>query len=192
MDRRDRRERSALRIIVAAVLTWLSAAAAQPAFAQYQRLIDQSVQLAGHGQYAAAAESAAAALKSAEETLGPEHLDVALALNNLGEFQLMAAFAARDPAAIASAVDRAEPLHRRALAIREKALGLRHSFTLASMINLARLHSLQRRYDEAEAEYRRARAIIEEMSPQVPILADLDRQATAGLVRIAQIRRETR
>lgn len=191
MNRRDRRGISALRIVAAVVFASLSAAAALPACAQYQRLIDQSVQLAGSGRYEAAIEAAAAALKSAEETRGPEHLDVALALNNLAEFEQMAAFAARDQAAIARSADVAEPLHRRALEIRERALGIRHSFTLASLVNLARVHSQQRRYDEAEAEYRRARAVIQEISPPPPVLADLDRQASAGLGRIARLRGPT-
>jgi len=192
VSRRTRSGASALRVAAAVAFAWLSAAGAQPAHAQYRQLLDQSVQLAGQGRYAAAVETAEAALRSAEESLGPEHLDVALALNNLAEFRQMAAFVSRDPAAIAKAAALAEPLHRRALSIREKTLGLRHSFTLASMINLARVHSMERKYDDAEAEYRRAQAIIQEMSPSAPVLVDLDRQATAGLRRIAQVRGEAR
>ena len=178
-----------MRVLAVVVFACLSAGAL-PACAQsqYQRLIDRSVQLAGQGQYASAVEAAEAALRSAEESLGPSHLDVALALNNLAEFHQMAAFVSRDQAALARAAEIAEPLHRRALEIREKTLGPRHSFTLASMINLARVYSLQRRYDEAEAEYQRAQAIMQEISPLPPVLADLDRQATAGLRRIAQLR----
>ena len=173
---------------IACILAGLSAACALPAQAQYQRLMDQSVQLAGQGRYAAAAETAEAALKDAEAALGPEHLDVALALNNLAEFQLMAAFVSRNQTTLAAAVTTAEPLHYRALAIREKSLGPRHSFTLASMINLARDYSLERRYDDAEALYKRALGILGEMPTGVPVLADLNRQAEAGLRQIDKMR----
>jgi hypothetical protein len=74
------------------------------------------------------------------------------------------------------------------LAIREKTLGPRHSYTLASMVNLARDYSLQRRYDDAEALYKRALGILSEMPAGVPVLADLIRQAEAGLRQIEKSR----
>jgi tetratricopeptide (TPR) repeat protein len=55
----------------------------------------------------------------------------------------------------------AESLHRRALAIRENALGSEHPYTAQSLNNLAVLYDEQGRYAEAEPLYRRALAIRE-------------------------------
>jgi len=166
----------------------LSMAAMQSAYGQYERLIRESVQLSGQGRYAQAVETAERALKSAEETLGPEDPGVATALNNLAEFQEMAAFVSRDQLALAKAAETAEPLQKRALAIREKTLGLRHSFTLTSMINLARTYSLQRRYDDADALYKRVQGILNDIPQRPPVLVDLERQAVAGLSQIEKAR----
>ena len=48
----------------------------------------------------------------------------------------------------------AEPLQRRALDIREKALGLEHPDTATSLNNLAELYHLQGRYEVAEPLYK--------------------------------------
>jgi tetratricopeptide (TPR) repeat protein len=173
---------------VRTILTLCAAIAALPAYGQYQQLISESVQLSGQGRYADAVETAGRALKSAEETLGPEDPGVATALNNLAEFQMMAAFVSRDAAALARAAAAAEPLHARALAIREKAFGIRNSFTLASMINLARTYSLERRYDDAEATYKRAQGILNDIPARAPVLADLSRQAASGLAQVEKAR----
>ena len=172
------------------VVAWLFAGCAQPAYAQHNQLINESVRLYGQGRFVEAIDTAERALKSAEEKLGPEHLDVATALNNLAEFGQVAAFVAKDEAAYRKAIALAEPLHQRALAIREKGLGLRHSFTLTSMVNLARIYAQQRRYDEAEALYKRALEILNEMGPRAAVLADLTRQATMGLSGIESARRK--
>jgi Tfp pilus assembly protein PilF len=58
----------------------------------------------------------------------------------------------------------AEPLHRRALAILEKALGPDHPDTAIGLNNLALLYDNQGRYDEAEPLYQRALAIDERAS----------------------------
>jgi tetratricopeptide (TPR) repeat protein/transposase-like protein/transcriptional regulator with XRE-family HTH domain len=55
----------------------------------------------------------------------------------------------------------AEPLYRRALAIREQYLGPEHPYTANALSNLANLYLAQRRYREAEPLYRRALAIRE-------------------------------
>jgi tetratricopeptide (TPR) repeat protein len=57
----------------------------------------------------------------------------------------------------------AEPLYRRALEIRKKALGAEHPFTATSLNNLAELYSTQGRYTEAEPLYRRALEIREKV-----------------------------
>ena len=55
----------------------------------------------------------------------------------------------------------AEPLYRRALAIREKSLGSDHPQVATSLNNLAGLYHGQGKYDEAEPLFRRALAIRE-------------------------------
>jgi tetratricopeptide (TPR) repeat protein len=55
----------------------------------------------------------------------------------------------------------AEPLYKRALAIREKALGPDHPDTATSLDDLAFLYQWQRKYAEAEQLYKRALAIRE-------------------------------
>lgn len=182
---------SMLRTFGFLALAWLSLAGAQPAYGQYQQLMNESVQLSGQGRYSEAVATAERALKSAEESLGPEQPVVATALNNLAEFQLMAAYVSKDEVALAKALATAGPLHERALAIREKTLGPRHSFTLASMINLARTYNLQRCRDDAEALYKRAQGILNEIGPRAPVLVDLSRQAAAGLSQIDKARSES-
>ena len=72
------------------------------------------------------------------------------------------------PAAIPRAIYRAEkkyaeaePLYVRALAIREKTLGLDHPDVATTLNNLGALHDAQDHYEQAEAYYRRAIAIRE-------------------------------
>ena len=80
--------------------------------------------------------------------LGPEHPDTATTLNNLaGLYQAQGAYA------------QAEPLYKRALAIREKVLGPDHPDTATSLNNLAVLYRAQGAYAEAEPLYQRALAI---------------------------------
>jgi tetratricopeptide (TPR) repeat protein len=57
--------------------------------------------------------------------------------------------------------DEAEPLLKRALAIREKALGPDHPDTAQSLNNLALIYQAQEKYAEAEPLYKRAIAIRE-------------------------------
>ena len=173
-----------------AVLGCLFAACMQPAYGQHNQLINESVRLYGQGRFVQAIETAERALKSAEEAAGPEHPDVATALNNLAEFGQVAALVSKDQAAYLKAIEIAAPLHKRALAIREKALGLRHSLTLASMVNLARVYGQQRQFDEAEESYKRALGILDAMGPRDAVLVDLARQATTGLSGIEKARKQ--
>src|SRR4051794_13044829 len=55
----------------------------------------------------------------------------------------------------------AEPLYRRSLAIREKALALDHTDVATSLNGLALLYDTLRRYADAEPLYRRSLAIYE-------------------------------
>ncbi len=56
----------------------------------------------------------------------------------------------------------AEPLFKRALAIREQQLGLDHPYTATSLNDLATLYYIQGKYAEAEPLFRRALAIYEQ------------------------------
>ena len=66
----------------------------------------------------------------------------------------------------------AEPLYKRALAIREKALGPDHPDVAKALNNLAVLYQKQGRYAEAEPLYKRALAIREKaLGPDHPDVA---------------------
>ena len=74
-----------------------------------------------------------------EKTLGAQHPGTALSLNNLAElYRVQGDYAA------------AEPLYKRALAIREKTLGAQHPSTATSLNNLALLYDSQGDYATAE------------------------------------------
>ena len=100
----------------------------------------------------------AAASPSARRRWGPSTPTWARALNNL--------------AALYRAQGRyaeAEPLYRRSLAIREKALGPEHPDVGTALNNLALLYQAQGRYAEAEPLYRRSLAIREKaLGPEHP------------------------
>jgi tetratricopeptide (TPR) repeat protein len=130
------------------------------------------------------------ALRNAEDSFPPDHPNVAVALNNLGEAHRFAAAISKDESVRRKEAAAAEAMHARALAIREKALGLRHSFTLASMVNLAHVYRLQGRNDDAEAAYRRALGVLTEIGPGAGILTELAQQANQGLAQIDKARRK--
>ena len=66
----------------------------------------------------------------------------------------------------------AEPLYRRSLALKEKALGLEHPDVATSLNNLALLHISQSKYGEAEPLYQRSLAILEKtLGPEHPHMA---------------------
>ena len=65
-----------------------------------------------------------------------------------------------------------EPLYKRALAIREKALGPEHSHVANSLNNLAALYYAQGKYVEAEPLFKRTLAILEKaLGPEHPDVA---------------------
>lgn len=67
---------------------------------------------------------------------------------------------------------KAEPLFRRALTIREKALGAKHPNVAKSLKNLAVACYRQKRYVEAESRYRRALVVLEKtQGPKHPEFA---------------------
>ncbi len=80
--------------------------------------------------------------------LGPEHPDVAIILNNLAVlYRAQGKYA------------EAEPLYKRALAIREEALGPDHPHVAGSLENYAALLRKTGRGDEATMMEARAKAI---------------------------------
>ena len=84
--------------------------------------------------------------RSCEKALGPDHPDVATALNNLAELY-------REQGRYAEAA----PLYKRSLAIYEKGLGPDHPACRSRPLNnLAQLYLEQGRYAEAEPLYKRA------------------------------------
>ena len=119
------------------------------------------IELYRAGKFAQAVPLAQQVLAIREKALGPEHPDVALALNNLaGLYDDQGRYA------------EAEPLYKRALAIYEKALGPDHPDVAQALNNLALLHRHQGRYAEAEPLYKRALAIYEKaLGPDHPDVA---------------------
>ena len=112
------------------------------------------------GQYAEAEKQWVSALKEAE-TFGPQDPRLATSLNNLA-----ALYKAQGKYA------EAEPLHLRALAIREKVLGPEHPQVATSLNNLAELYRTQGKYAQAEPLYKRSLAIKEKvLGPEHPSVA---------------------
>ena len=114
------------------------------------------------GDHAAAEAAFAEALAAMEETLGPNHADLALALNNLALVHYTQ-----------GRYDDAEPLYRRALAIDEKALGKDHASVTTDLNNLGLLYKKQERFKEAEPLFKRALVIKEKtLDPGHPSLVN--------------------
>ena len=103
------------------------------------------------GKYTEALVPARRVLELSEEALGPDHPDVAFALNVLGLlYHDLGDYA------------QAEPLYRRALAIDEKTLSPEHPVVAVSLNNLGLLYDATGDYAQAEPLYRRALAIWEQ------------------------------
>jgi tetratricopeptide (TPR) repeat protein len=85
-----------------------------------------------------------------EKTLGPDHPDVAVSLNNLG---LLYESQGR--------YGNAEPLLKRSLAIAEKTLGTNNPDFATSLSSLASLYEAQGRYGDAEPLFKRSLEINE-------------------------------
>jgi len=109
-----------------------------------------------------------------EKAYGPDHPEVATALNNL-------ALLLKTTNRLAEA----EPLYHRALAIDEKALGPDHPNVAIRLNNLAELLRVTSRYTEAEPLIRRALAIWEKsLGPEHP-------QVATGLNNLANLLQDT-
>jgi len=103
-----------------------------------QSLLRQASKSFEEGKYAEAEALYKRAIPIAERMLGPDHLQLAMLLSNLG-----AAYFRQER------FQEAEPLEKRALAIREKALPPDHPDVVSSLDNLARIYEHQRNYDNA-------------------------------------------
>ena len=91
----------------------------------------------------------------------PDHLSVAKSLNNLAALY-----------DTQGQYEQARPLYKRALAIKEMALGPGHPSVATSLNNLAVLYYTQNQYAQAEPLYKRALAIREKaLEPDHPFLA---------------------
>lgn len=137
----------------------MTAEAAQAAeLAEADRLTAEVERLAGEDRAAEAVPLARRALALREKALGPDHLTVGQAVNNL-------AYLLKATGDLAGA----EPLYRRALAIREKALGPEHVQLVVPLNNLAAVLRARGDPAAAEAAYQRALAILEKaLGPDHP------------------------
>jgi tetratricopeptide (TPR) repeat protein len=113
------------------------------------------------GKFAEAIPLAQQTLVTWEKQFGPDHVNVATALNKLAVL-----YYARGRYADA------EPLYKRSLAIREEALGPDHPDVAQSLNNLAALYANLGRYPDAEALLKRSVAIREKaLGPDHPDIA---------------------
>lgn len=128
---------------------------------EWDRLNEQVMTLFASASYEAALEPATQALQLARQRHGPEHQDVALALNNLAALHdRLGGYA------------KAELIYKEALAIKERLLGPDDLDVALSLNNLAALYKTQARYQEAAPLYQRALAIKKrQLGPNDPDIA---------------------
>ncbi|NTV80343.1 MAG: tetratricopeptide repeat protein [Candidatus Aminicenantes bacterium] len=122
----------------------------EPKGAEWMALSVEAEALFRKGDYERALEVGKHALEVAEKNVGPDHLDVAALLNNLGRFH-----------GVQRQYAEAELLLKRSLAIREKALGPDHRDVAESLTFIALLDTAQGRPAEAEPLLERSLAIRE-------------------------------
>ncbi len=134
-------------VLLAGTLTLGLACVAQEA--TWETHMEAGAEAFQQGDHAEAERQLAVAVEHAEE-FGADDPRLALSLNNL-------AVVYRSQGRYAEA----EPLHERALAIREEALGPDHPDVATSLNNLAELYRGQGRYAEAEPLYGKALEIYE-------------------------------
>lgn len=113
------------------------------------------------GQYADAELLYKRSLAIYEQTLEPDHSELAVSLNNLAFFYHGQ-----------GKYSKAEPLYERSLTIYEKTLGPDHSDVALSLNNLAVLYKVQGKYTEAEPLFKRSLTIREKaLGPDHPDVA---------------------
>jgi len=139
---------------------------------RWQTQNDAALRALEQGQFREAEVSLLAAIREAEH-FGSLDARLASSLNNLAEVY----HAQKNYAA-------AEPLHKRALAIREKVLGPEHLDVSVSLNNLAGLYQDQKNYSAAEPLYKRALAVKEKtLGPDNPDVG-------ASLINLAALYRD--
>ncbi|CAB1107477.1 unnamed protein product [Ectocarpus sp. CCAP 1310/34] len=111
-----------------------------------------------------------------ETALGPEHPNVATALNNraglLEDQRRQTNFSPPLPVTFQGKYEEAEPLYMLSLAIDEKVYGPDHLEVAEDLNNCAGLLSIEGKYTEAEPLYERCQAIFETvLGPEHPDLA---------------------
>lgn len=127
-------------------------AAQEAVSAEAEELNKKVIELYAQGRFDEALPMAKRLLLMLEQSVGPEHPEVASALNILGLLY-------REKQDFAHA----EPLFIRALAINEKAHGPEHSGLATTLSNLAGLYQERGDYDQAEPLLQRAMAIDEKV-----------------------------
>jgi len=137
----------------------------QPAAAQdldeAARLNEQAKELVQQGRSADAEALFKRSLDIREKTLGPDHVNVAHSLYELGYFYHRQG----------SYAD-AEPLYKRSLKIAEKQLGPKHPVVAELLNNMADLYVREEQYTKGEPLAKRSVEILEEtLSPEDPTLA---------------------
>jgi CHAT domain-containing protein/Tfp pilus assembly protein PilF len=115
----------------------------------------QIAELSRAAKYSEAIPLAQRLLADIEKAFGPDHRDVAAALNNLA---MLYGSQGRDA--------EAEPLYRRSIAILEKLRGLDTPEIAPQLNNLAALYQRQERYADAEPLFKRSLAIREKSLPR--------------------------
>jgi len=118
------------------------------ALQEARKLFEEARQMRRAGKYDEAIPLVERALKTREAILGPDHRDVAAALNTLAVIYWNK-----------SAYAKAEPLYQRALTIMEKEFGQEHPGVANSLNNLALLYKDKGDYSKAEPLFQRALAI---------------------------------
>jgi CHAT domain-containing protein/Tfp pilus assembly protein PilF len=110
----------------------------------------ESLRLYRAGKYDESHPLVERALEIRRKELGPEHLDVAQSMNNLGNIYYYK-----------GEYEKAELLYQDSLALRKKMLGPEHHQVAASLNNLALIYYDQGDYEKAEQIHQRVLAILE-------------------------------
>ncbi len=137
-------------LLAALVFSMASAVFAQGAESEWSALNKEVTELYRAGKHDQAVAVARQALEVAQNTVGPEHPDMATSLNNLALLYTNQGQYAQ-----------AEPLYKRALAISEKTFGPDNLVVAVTLSNLAGLYRAQGQYALAESHYKRSLAIRE-------------------------------
>jgi tetratricopeptide (TPR) repeat protein len=137
-------------IVFLCYLSSLALAEQNGAGVEWEKLIKDTNELRGSGDYDQAVIVAKKAIEVAENAVGPDHPDVAHSLVSL-------AFVYSKQ----RRYDLEEPLYKRSLAIMENALGSDHPDVANSLTMLARFYFTRGNYEEAEPLYKRSLAIME-------------------------------